>query len=103
MLNLNLNAGLKFSRLARYLAEKLVGSAGAGAHMFGRKHHISSRPTGRMLRDPGDPAQAARMLAAEDKRERKQIKRDRDAHVSWVRNPCVDLDDRRSNPRFVAR
>ena len=94
---------MQFARLARYLGQIFAGGSGSGSGLFGRNHHVSFRPVGAELRDPNDPAQAARMLAAEDKRERKQIKRDRDAHVSWVRNPCVDLDDRRSNPRFVAR
>ena len=94
---------MQFARLARYLGQILAGGSGSGSGLFGRNHHVSFRPVGAELRDPNDPAQAARMLAAEDKRERKQIKRDRDALVSWVRNPCVDHDDRRINPRFVAR
>ena len=94
---------MQFARLARYLGQIFAGGSGSGSGLFGRNHHVSFRPVGAELRDPNDPAQAARMLAAEDKRERKQVKRERDALVSWVRNPCVDHDDRRSNPRFVAR
>ena len=72
---------MRFARLARYLGQILAGGSGSGSGLFGRNHHVSFRPVGAELRDPNDPAQAARMLAAEDKRER-------DAFKSWENNPC---------------
>lgn len=94
---------MQFARLARYLGQILAGGSGSGSGLFGRDHHVSFRPVGAELRDPNDPAQAARIAAAEAKRERKADKLCRDATLSYWENPCISAGCPRANPFNIAR
>lgn len=94
---------MQFARLARYLGQVLGGSSGAGAGLFGRGHHVKFRPVGAELRDPNDPAQAARIAAAEAKRDRRADKLYRDAARSYCENPCIAPGCPRANPFHIAR
>lgn len=58
------------------------------------------------VRDPNDPVQAARIQAAQDKRQRKARKLQRDTNTCWLMNEAVfnsGLPVRRLNPLYVNR
>lgn len=94
---------MQFARLALYLGQILAGGSGSGSGLFGRDHHVKFRPVGAELRDPNDPAQAARIAAAKVKRGRKAEKLVRYATRSYCRNQCIAYSDPHANPFFVNR
>lgn len=61
------------------------------------------RPTGAALRNPADPIQAARIEAAEVKRDRRALKLERDTEQAALRNNCINARLSNLNPFYVAK
>ena len=99
----------KFGKFARLLGAMLAGGFSLPAPGARR------RPTGKALRNPADPHQAARIQAAADKRARKAAKPDRDlnrsatwngAHRAYPSDPVAYGSNfiwNRLNPFFINR
>jgi len=68
--------GLRFSgiaaRLGAAIGSLMIGSSGRSTGLYGR--HSYMRPTRRQQRDPNNPHQQARIMAAAEKRERRAKK-----------------------------
>lgn len=97
--------GLRFSgiaaRLGAALGALMSGSPGRSTGLYGR--HTYMRPTRRQQRDPNNPHQQARILAAAAKRERRAVKLTRDTLRATVNNRAHACSCPSLNPFHIAR
>lgn len=97
--------GLRFSgiaaRLGAAIGSLMIGSPTRSTGLYGR--HTYMRPTQRQQRDPNNPHQQARILAAAEKRERRTAKLVRDTLGATINNRAHADTGPSLNPFFIAR